>query len=391
MHNFFTICKLLLKSKIKLKNPNKYKIVVYDDVEISSLKQVLRNYDYFTLKTRVQNIDEIYITPDIIIKFIKNFNGNLMTSYQASLIELINPKIVVTFIDNSFKFSEIAKKMHSKIHFLAIQNAYRIDIGEYKHRYKKKLTATDYRKRIFLPNFLCFGKFDIDLYKKHKISVKKFFIVGSLRLANFFDHLKKKNINLKKSKYDICLISESSTGRNELFGIKNFEEKSALVVKYTIKFCMKFNMKFIYPLKYRDKKTELLFYRKYLTNLEYKYLEKNAISKKNNFSTYSIMYQSKVSVAIISTLLSEQLATGRKILACNLTPTKLWDFPVNGICFIKNCDYKLFEKRLLKIYSISEKNYLSKLQKDENYLVSFEKSLSTIKKIREKLDHFLNL
>ena len=102
------------------------------------------------------------------------------------------------------------------------------------------------------------------------------------------------------------------------------------------------------------------------------------------------MYQSKVSVAVITTLLSEQLATGRKILACNLTPTKLWDFPVNGICFIKNCDYKLFEKRLLKIYSISEKDYLSKLQKDKNYLVSFEKNLSTIKKIRNRLDYFLN-
>jgi surface carbohydrate biosynthesis protein len=391
MHNFFTICKLLLKSKIKLKDPNKYKIVVYDDVEIGNFNQILKNYDYFTLKTRVQNIDEIYITPNIIKRFIKNFNGNLMTSYLTSLIEVINPKIVITFIDNSFKFSEIAKKLHNKIHFLAIQNAYRIDIGEYKHRYKKKLTVTDYRKRIFLPNFLCFGQFDIDLYKKHKINVKKFFIVGSLRLANFFDHLTKKKINLKKSKYDICLISESSIGRNKLFGIKNFEEKSALVVKYTIQFCMKFNMRFIYPLKFKDKKSELLYYKKYLTNLEYKYLKKNSVPKKNNFSTYSVMQQSKVSVAVITTLLSEQLATGRKILACNLTPTKLWDFPVNGICFIKNCDYKLFEKRLLKIYSISEKNYFSKLKKDKNYLVSFEKNLSTNKKIREKLDYFLNL
>lgn len=391
MHNFFTICRLLLKSKIKLKDPRKYKIVVYDDVEIDDLKLVLKNYDYFTLKTRVQNIDEIYITPSIIKRFIKNFNGNLMTSYLISLIEVINPKIIITFIDNSFKFSEIAKKLHNKIHFLAIQNAYRIDIGEYKHRYKKKLTITDYRKKIFLPNFLCFGQFDIDLYKKHKINIKKFFIVGSLRLANFFDNLKKKKINLKKSKYEICLISESFIGRNKLFDIKNFEEKSALVVKYTIRFCIKFNMKFIYPLKYKDKKSELLFYKKYLTNLEYKYLKKNSISKKNNYSTYSIMQQSKVSVAVITTLLSEQLATGQKILACNLTPTHLWDFPVNGICFIKNCDYKLFEKRLLEIYKMPKKNYFQKIKKNKNYLVDFKKNYSTIKKIKDKINYFLSL
>ena len=136
MHNFFTICKLLLKSKIKLKDPNKYKIVVYDDVEIGNFNQILKNYDYFTLKTRVQNIDETYITPNIIKRFIKNFNGNLMTSYLTSLIEVINPKIVITFIDNSFKFSEIAKKLHN---------------SSSREELRKRLFTNHIGKKIILP------------------------------------------------------------------------------------------------------------------------------------------------------------------------------------------------------------------------------------------------
>ena len=100
------------------------------------------------------------------------------------------------------------------------------------------------------------------------------------------------------------------------------------------------------------------------------------------------MNQSKVTVAVISTLLSEHLSTGEKILACNLTPTKLWDFPIDGVCFIKNCKYEQFEKRLLNIYSMSKRNYLLKINKGKNYLVDYNKKNSTIKKNKEQIRLF---
>ena len=103
------------------------------------------------------------------------------------------------------------------------------------------------------------------------------------------------------------------------------------------------------------------------------------------------MSQSKVSVAIITTLLSEIMSTNKKILACNLTPTNLWDFPIKGICAIKNCDYDKFEKRLLKIYKMSKKNYFQKIEKNKNYLVDYEKNYSAIRKIKDKINYFLSL
>ena len=393
MRRLLSILRLILRAKLIFKNPDNSKIIVFDDTTIKDFNNILLKSKYFLLKCRIENIVHIYFSLEILKKIIKNYKGNVMTAYLLSVIELVNPKIIITHIDNSIKFSEIAKKLYKKIHFIAIQNAYRIDVGENKYRLQKKITKLDYKKKLFLPNFLCFGKYEIDLYRKHKINVKRFFIVGSLRLANYYYYLKKNKINLKKNKYDICLISESFRGRDVLFGKKNFEKKAVLLIKFTIKFCKEYNKKLVFPLKfYKNKKYLTLdHYKRYLTTEEYSFLEKSSLAKKNKFSSYVVMTQSRVSVAIISTLLSERLATNGKILSCNLTPTYLWDFPVKGICSIKNCNYIAFKKRLLKIYTMPEKTYFKKIRKNKSYLVDYNKSYSAITKIKTKINYFLIL
>ena len=102
------------------------------------------------------------------------------------------------------------------------------------------------------------------------------------------------------------------------------------------------------------------------------------------------MLKSKIIVATTSTLLRENLAIGGKILACNLTPGNLYNFPFDGICSIKNCTYEDFEKRLLYIFSISKKNYFSQLGKNRNYTVYYNENRSTIEMVKKELDLLLN-
>ena len=47
------------------------------------------------------------------------------------------------------------------------------------------------------------------------------------------------------------------------------------------------------------------------------------------------------------------------------------------------------QKRLLKIYSMSKKNYFSKLNKDKCYAVEYDKKVSTIDILKRKIDLFL--
>ena len=153
-------------------------------------------------------------------------------------------------------------------------------------------------------------------------------------------------------------------------------------------------MKFIVPLKKPKNtvlhETELNFYKKHLTNNEYNYLISNYLERNvESYSSYMAMFQSKIVVGNASTLLREKLSTGEKILSCNLTPTNLWNFPIEGICSIKNCTYQEFEKRLLSIYSMSKKDYFSKLNKDKCYAMEYDEKISTIEILKRKIDLFL--
>ena len=101
------------------------------------------------------------------------------------------------------------------------------------------------------------------------------------------------------------------------------------------------------------------------------------------------MLQSNIVVASYTTMLRENLGIGGKILSCNCTNSDIFDFPIEGICSIKNCNFKEFEKRLLDIHSISKENYFSKLSKDKCYILEYNEKISTIEIIRKKIDSFL--
>jgi len=247
MKFFFLILKILFfKVKINFSNPQSKDLLVFDCDSIFDLKYILLNYNYFVLQVRKEKIYNIYISFQIIAKIFKNYRGNFMSAYLISLIEIVKPKVIITTIDNSLKFFEICKIFHKKIHFLAIQNASRYDIKLNNYLYKSRLINFNINKKYFIPNFFCFGSYEIDLYKKYKVQIKNFIPIGSLRLSNFLEFIKKNRIKIRKNFYDICLISEACLGLNNRLDNPHIEKGFATVAKYTIMFCIKYNLKFVF-------------------------------------------------------------------------------------------------------------------------------------------------
>lgn len=390
MKKFFKIFLLAINSKIVLENPKNYNLVFYDGLLLKNFKNILDQHEFFTLENRFNRINKIYITLPIIKFFIKYYNGNIATTYLVALLEVIKPKIVITYTDNDFKFSEIAKILRNKIKFIAVQNAYRADILEHNYLYKKKIKK-NFLKKFYIPTFLCHGNFDINIYKKFKIKVDTFYKVGSLRFSNFFDyHYTRKKIN---NFYDICLISDTTYERNEYLKINSFEEKIAQTTKYTIDFCKKRKLKFIFIFKNRKSekiphKQELNFYKKHLNTEQFKYLLKNS-SVNHLYSNYAYAIESKVTVGIISTMLGEKLSIGGKILSCNMTNLDIYNFPIKGICSINNCTFIDFEKRLEKILKMSKNQYFSSINKDKKYLINYDPDLSCSLKIKKIINENL--
>ena len=120
-----SVIKLLLKVKFIFRSPKKHEIVVFDDESSGDLENFIYNYNSFILQNRITNINKIYLSFRVIKNFFRNYNGNIMTAYIVTLLEIIEPKIVLTFIDNSLKFFDVAKILDNKIYFIAIQNGAR--------------------------------------------------------------------------------------------------------------------------------------------------------------------------------------------------------------------------------------------------------------------------
>lgn len=399
---FVNILRVLIKSKIILKSPKNCDLVFFDSEQLNEFEELLSHYNFFVLHARLEQIKKIYFSYSVIKYFIKNYKGNIMTAYLASLIEVINPKVVITFIDNSLKFSDVAKILYKKTNFLAVQNAARLDFKLYKYLFDNRIVKVDYNKKFYIPNFLCFGQFEIDHYKSLGINVNNFIKIGSLRLANAFKYIKENRIKFDKPIYDVCLIGEGVSGGNfrsdRLFDeeVLGFEKGMVDIVKYTVRFCIKHNKKLISPqkinksLKLNEYNRVMNTYKKYLSEEEFKFFQKSCFERSaRTYASYVAMFQSNITVGTSSTLLRENLAVGRKTLSCNLLKTDIHDFPVEGICAIKGCSYEEFEKRLLEIQSINKKDYFLNLKKEKNYILEYNEKNSTIEILKEKIDSFM--
>ena len=132
MGKIITLIKIILRAKFIFKTPERNDLILFDDASSFDLQACLSNFSFFVLQTRTYKLTKIYISYKILKNIFKNFfKGNLFTAYLVSLIELINPKVVITNIDNSFKFSDIAKILEKKANFIAVQNSGSYELLEF--------------------------------------------------------------------------------------------------------------------------------------------------------------------------------------------------------------------------------------------------------------------
>ena len=386
----------LKNAELKFRSPKRKNFLIFDSESFEDLKYITDTYDYYLLETRFQNITKIYLNLVLFFKILINYRGNLWTAYLISLIELVSPKIIITFSDNSLKFSEIAKRMEKKnIIFYAIQNGARYDLKRYLHKYEKGLLKEDMTKKIFIPNFFCFGKFEEDDYKSKKINVQNFIPVGSLRLANF---ILEKKIKLKNKNYiyDILLVSDGITEDvDKNFGTEGEVKNMAKFIKYSIKYATENKKKIIFSLKRlnstkKNLDEELKFYKKNLNNFENNFFIKNSTIdfEKSKYLTYELMLKSNITMSAFSTLLRENLSIGRKSLSVNLMNNNIFNFPLEGLCNLKKCDYDEFQNKVNAILKMSEEEFTAQ-SNHENYLMYYNEKINTISNIKKQINKYL--
>ena len=372
------LLKILFKSSFSFKNLGKKEVILFDCDNTKYIKKFFKKENTFTLSVRLNRIKVIYLNKKVVLFILKNlFNNKLKTNYLLSLIEQIKPKLLVTHIDNSQDFYLVAKSIHKKISCLAIQQAHRADLNT--NPYKEI-------KNIFIPNLFCFSDYDKILFRNNKVNVSKFYSTGSLNLAYAFNYLKKNKIK-KQQIYDICLVSEPHLNvQDEFNNIKNFADTCGLISIYTHRLCIEENLKLIFVgesvKNTLSGKREIQFYDKYLGKNKFNISQQ----AKSTFPSYQRIYQSKLTIGHVSTMLREAIGLKKKVLYCNFSGSEMIKSPLSGIAEIKKPSYKEFKKKVLKILSLSDKKYFDSL------IIEYDKIMlppsETFKNISDKIKKF---
>ena len=115
--NFLDKIKILFKCKIKFTLPRSNKILIYDAENSDFIIKFFKKEQCAILHTRFEQINILVLFVSI-FKFQKK---KLSTKYVYTYIKLVNPKVIITFIDNRLSFYEL-KKHFNNIKIICIQN-----------------------------------------------------------------------------------------------------------------------------------------------------------------------------------------------------------------------------------------------------------------------------
>lgn len=375
------IFKILFKSKFIFKDPSKKDLIIYDCENSYYLKIIMQNLNFEILSTRVNKIENIFFSKNILYYIFKNFRKrSLKQNYIAAIIKLTNPKVVITHVDNNPDFHITSKIFeNSEIKFIAIQASNR---GDTVYRSK------DITEKIYIPEFLCFSKFDEEIHEWKNCKIKKYTNIGSLNTHLALNYIKSKKIEINPTLYDICLIAEPMPESDGDYGhINNFQDKLGQIANYTYRFAKENNLKVIFSGKAIGKEQidgEKVFYKNYLKKYDFKI----SPQEPHSFTTYLNMMKSKVVIGLISTSLREAFFLKKKVLSCNFTGHKDVIFPSDGICsFSNDVKYEEFENKLKQIIDMDFDEYKKKLSKDIDYIMNSK--IDTIKFIEDKIKSYV--
>lgn len=279
--------------------------------------------------------------------------------YLLGCVRVVQPKVVVTFIDNNYHFQWISRKYESAI-FFAIQNGvrYRYDLTEWLPERPRNA------KIISMPNLFCFGQYEIDLYHKFNHQIDNYFPIGALLGGYYSSEIMK--IQKFKQNTDILYVSQW-TGVATLNDPLRLEKAGlSLLEEFLRRYASEKQTK-ITVMTRRHRMEEIEYFNEVFDG-------KAIVLKKldhQRLLNYRVMACSKVIVTFCSTAAIEALGWGKKVFFCNLSGDDNYDLPWDTFWFLKTKDYAQFKRRLDDLRGMDDDFYCRKTVDERKYLMSY--------------------
>jgi len=324
---------LLINSKWKWKLPKKSDILIYDSSGVEILSKYLSEYSFeifynrgYYLKNEILYISVLFIS----ILSYEFWRGKIANSYRNTFIQIVAPKLIITFIDNSPGFYEL-KNQFPNTKTMFIQNGWRGELGDVFERLR-------YSDKYFVDCMLVFNR---HIAKKYKSYISGEAVVcGSLK--NNFVQIKKEekdNSVLFISQYrDTDSFSNAFVidSQGTEYSYYQFYDSERFVLEFLDGWCIENNLSLNISSFYSESNSnELIYYSSILRSDNWKILPRVGL-----FSSYGYIDSCKIVVSIDSTLGYESIGRGNRTaifstrgLDLNNSATKFgWpgDFPEKG-------------------------------------------------------------
>jgi len=276
--------------------------------------------------------------------------------YEAYLLELldeIGARVVLTFVDNSLAFQRLSR-LDSKRLYLAVQNGTRTLSCV---RDSRTVIPASLRT-ISMTNFYCFGERDIFLFRKHEHQIDNMLPIGSL-VGGYYKSMISNGQQPKK--YDLCLISQWHSHFFEDDQGRAFPSDSAKRIGRAITALIEFLQRLISETKL----SMIVCLRNSDDAGERRYFEARFNGSATitggtagrDFSTYRASEESKLTLALNSTVLAEVIAWGEKTLWCNIVEDEHYEMPELGISYFCGRDYDAFRRRVVDLIDMPAETY----------------------------------
>lgn len=311
----------------------------------------------------------IYLTPGILFRIFANlpqavhnepgfFKIYWRALYYVSVIQGLDPRAVITYIDNGSDF-QLAAKLYKKPTWFFIQNGTRwpsLLMPPYLP------APPDKRSTIRFDNWFCFGESEIELFKQYGHEITNAYPVGSL-LGSWF--LSKMRQSQTRKEFDICLVSQHAPHVMEnpdsrfRFAVYRLEEHLKTYLQQR-------NLTLVVALR-SNEAAETGYFQDNFGDIA-----QIVANDRKTMSTFAAIDRSRVTISITSTVAYEAFGWGSKVLFCNFSDDPDYDTPIGGPWCLNRNNYELFAERLDALLAMPEDAYLESTAKARTHFMNYD-------------------
>ncbi|MDG6218593.1 MAG: hypothetical protein QCI00_04035 [Candidatus Thermoplasmatota archaeon] len=376
--------------RITFNRPKKSHVLIIDEVGSAFLSEhVLNEIDHTILPIRGE---KYFFNPKIIIRFLLIYLKKLfhriilrkdlwdlgpLRAYALACIYYINPKIVLTFIDNNPVFYWLSDKYTSAT-FFAIQNGSRVmnKKMDYSSRDLDRLLLQFIKEDGKKIHYISFGTLESSFYKKYGANIKKYYPVGSVKGSHYRYNIIQKSPHIK---YTLCLISQYRKNIMNGSSYPEFKNSLQILESFVLKFIQETGVSLCIALASEEQEEFNYFANKFGKQAT---IIKN---KKELFTTYEIMSKSEVILSFNSTAAIEAFGWGKKILLCNYSKDPIWGYTFCDICTTNTINYNHFKNKLQSLLDMNSELYVTTTKEDQKYMMNYNPKIPVPQFLRDTI------